>query len=122
MYVYIYICIYIYVYICIYIYVYIYVLYVYTVIVYPHTLVPSGVGRTNESCGLMKQCIQLRKNTIMCVDCLSETSRALDVRHHYWLEFVRASSVRSKADGYSFFRSLGATDRTSWSVLLGPSL
>ena len=54
---------------------------------------------------------------VVCVDirleCLSETSRALDVRHHYWLEFVRSSSVRSKADGYSFFRSLGATDRTS---------
>ena len=54
---------------------------------------------------------------VVCVDirleCLSETSRALDVHHHYWLEFERASSVRSKADSYLFFRSLGATDRTS---------
>ena len=54
---------------------------------------------------------------VMCIDiwleCLSETLQALDVLHHYWLEYVHASSVRSKADGYSFFRSLGATDRTS---------
>ena len=86
-------------------------------LVYPHTLVPSDVGRINESCGLMKQCVQSRKNKIVCVDirleCLSETSRALDVRHRYRLEFVRASSVGSKANGYPFSRSLGATDRTS---------